>query len=88
MKCNADRPFKPCHHCGAEINANWTIRKLQRDLAELETNQINAEVVVTDGTNRKIETLSIYYSDDGSILYIDVMIDGVEIIADWADDDG
>ena len=28
-----DPPFKPCSKCGAEINANWTIRALQARLA-------------------------------------------------------
>ena len=36
MKCNDDPPLKPCHVCGAEINANWTIRGLQKEIAELE----------------------------------------------------
>jgi hypothetical protein len=36
MKCLDDSPLKPCHLCGAEINANWTIRRLQKEKAKLE----------------------------------------------------
>ena len=37
MKGTNDPPLKPCEKCGAEINANWTIRKLQALLKSEDT---------------------------------------------------
>jgi hypothetical protein len=37
MKGPNDPPLKPCTHCGAEINANWTIRALQAQLEAVTT---------------------------------------------------
>ena len=52
MKCNADPPLKPCHKCGAEINANWTIRRLQKEKAELEAQIDRVDIIIT-----RMETL-------------------------------
>ena len=37
MKGQTDPVLKPCHKCGAEINANWTIRGLLKKVSEMET---------------------------------------------------
>lgn len=53
MKSPADPPFKPCKHCGAELNANWTIRGLQKRIAELEGRTVNGIVLETWPPNRR-----------------------------------
>jgi hypothetical protein len=47
MKCKSDPPLDPCNICGAEINANWTIRALQKEKAKLEKalNQVDHQIV-------------------------------------------
>ena len=36
MKKRNDPPLNPCVKCGAEVNANWTIRELHNHIATLE----------------------------------------------------
>ncbi len=46
MKDENDTPFKPCKRCGAEINANWTIRRLLKQVESLQAKLQAVEIVL------------------------------------------
>ena len=42
MKMPNDTPLNPCSECGAEVNANWTIRELRGAIRSAEEIMLDA----------------------------------------------